>query len=322
MKDIGGYFELELRQGEPMYANLIALNSARNALIYLIKAKKYKAISIPYFLCASVADAVNRFCGETLLYYYHVDAHFMPILDSSPVGVPLYYVNYYGLQEHNIRKLTDHYVVLDNSQAFYSPPMPRGDTIYCPRKFFGVSDGAYLQTNAAIEDALHCDISWEHASHLLKRIDCGAAGAYDLFQAADKALCGKPLMKMSRLTRRILSSIDYDDVKMKRKKNFFQVHRSLGNENGLSILLNESLKTDSFVPLCYPYMTNNADSLRNRLLENGIYVPSYWPELQESFLLNEFERSFVHQILCLPIDQRYGEVEMQKIVHVLKGIVL
>jgi hypothetical protein len=243
------------------------------------------------------------------------------LLDGIPTDAPLYYVNYYGLPEDVICRLTDRHVILDNSQAFYSPPTPHGDTIYCPRKFFGVSDGAYLQTNALIDEPLECDTSWEHAVHLLKRIDCGASAAYDLFQTADAALTGKPLMKMSRLTQRILSGIDHEEIKIKRRENFTRLHRSLGKKNGLTSFIAVAWGAESFVPLCYPYMTDNAESLRKLLIENKIYVPIYWPELKASPELNEFERRFVRQILCLPIDQRYGELEMQNIINVLNGIV-
>jgi hypothetical protein len=318
MKSIGGYFELELRTGQELHADLIALNSARNALVYLIKAKKIRAINMPYFNCHVVADAVNRFCPETLIHYYHVDAHFMPIHDGVLSGAPLYYVNYYGLQGHALEDLENVHMILDNAQAFYAPPVPNGDTIYCPRKFFGVCDGGYLQTNVMLDQSLEWDTSWNHAAHLLKRIDCGASSAYAEFQAADSALTGKPLMKMSRLTQRILSGIDYEEAKKKRRKNFDQLHLSLGEKNGLLSMIEPSVAADSFVPLCYPYMTDNAESLRKQLIENKIYVPIYWPELKGSSELNEFERRFVHQIVCLPIDQRYGSEDMAGIADFLK----
>ena len=40
MKEIGGYFGLETLTQKEYYFNLIALNSGRNCLAYLLKAKK------------------------------------------------------------------------------------------------------------------------------------------------------------------------------------------------------------------------------------------------------------------------------------------
>ena len=47
-REIGGYFQLESFSGQEYYCNLVALNSARNCLLYLLKAKK---IRIKFHLC-------------------------------------------------------------------------------------------------------------------------------------------------------------------------------------------------------------------------------------------------------------------------------
>ena len=320
MNEIGGYFELELSTGQGLHTDSIALNSARNALVYLIKAKNIRVINMPYYNCHVVADAVNRFCPGTSIHYYHVDAHFLPIINNVITGAPLFYVNYYGLQVHALRKLENINMILDNAQAFYAPPLLNGDTIYCPRKFFGVSDGGYLRTNAILDQLLEFDTSWDHATHLLKRIDCDASSAYHDFQAAEAALAGKPLMKMSRLTQRILSGIDYESIKKVRKNNFILLHQRLGNQNELFSLIESVFESDSFVPLCYPFMCDYAESIRSHLIGKKIYVPLYWPELRDSSELNDFERRFVRHIICLPIDQRYGEAEMQRIIEVMKEV--
>ena len=54
VKEIGGYFELENFRGPEYHDRALALNCGRNALAYLIEAKKIQQILIPYFLCSSV----------------------------------------------------------------------------------------------------------------------------------------------------------------------------------------------------------------------------------------------------------------------------
>lgn len=51
MKPIGGYFELELRQGEHYHKDAIRLNSARNCFEYILLARKYKKVFLPYYTC-------------------------------------------------------------------------------------------------------------------------------------------------------------------------------------------------------------------------------------------------------------------------------
>ena len=47
MNEIGGYLEFEQLVSNEYYSNLIRLNSARNALYYVILAKKIKKLYIP-----------------------------------------------------------------------------------------------------------------------------------------------------------------------------------------------------------------------------------------------------------------------------------
>ena len=45
---IGGYFELELRSGERYHKDALCLNTARNCFEYILLARKYKKVYIPY----------------------------------------------------------------------------------------------------------------------------------------------------------------------------------------------------------------------------------------------------------------------------------
>jgi hypothetical protein len=320
MNEIGGYFELELRQKEISHDNLLKMNSARNCLVHLINIKHINEIHLPHYVCSVVTDVVMRLCPETRIHLYHVDENFYPITEHFQAGDFLYYVNYFGLQDHLIQSLPSCHSIIDNAQAFYSPPLINVDTIYCPRKFFGVSDGGYLNTNVQPLESLEEDTSWEKASHLLKRIDCSATAAYADFQAAESSLRGMPLKQMSRLTKSILSSIDHVYVREKRLTNFKHVHRVLAKKNAMSSFIETALASERFVPFCYPFKTQQAGIIRENLIKNKIYVPTYWPELQSSSELNDAELSFVNDVVCLPIDQRYGELDMIRIIECLKGL--
>ena len=62
MKEIGGYFGLEQYRNNTgeYYKDLICLNTARNSLVYISKARNIKKIYIPYFLCDSVSLVCER----------------------------------------------------------------------------------------------------------------------------------------------------------------------------------------------------------------------------------------------------------------------
>ena len=56
MHEIGGYFGMETLAGETYHAALIAVNSGRNALLYLLKARNVQKLYIPGFLCDTVYE--------------------------------------------------------------------------------------------------------------------------------------------------------------------------------------------------------------------------------------------------------------------------
>lgn len=78
MSKIGGYLKLELHARQGFNCNAIALSSARNALVYVVKARALRRFLLPRFNCSAVVAAVMRFCPDTYISYYHVDDSFGP----------------------------------------------------------------------------------------------------------------------------------------------------------------------------------------------------------------------------------------------------
>ena len=62
MKEIGGYFELELSKFNNMpHRDGILLNSGRNALEFVLSSiKKINKLYIPYFTCDTVLELVTK----------------------------------------------------------------------------------------------------------------------------------------------------------------------------------------------------------------------------------------------------------------------
>lgn len=173
--EIGGYFGLEASVGREYYPNLIALNSARNALVYLCKAKKIEKLYLPYFLCDSILEICKR---ENILYeFYHIDERMNPIFNLKlNKGEYIYIINYYGhLSDEEIYRYYKKYksVIFDYAQAFFQRPVYGLDTIYSCRKYFGVPDGAYLSTKDRILEKLERDISMDRMKHILGRYEGG-----------------------------------------------------------------------------------------------------------------------------------------------------
>ncbi len=202
-------------------------------------------------------------------------------------------------------------LIVDNTQAFYAQPLEDIDTFYTCRKFFGVPDGAYLYTDTKIGIELSQDVSYERMSHLLKRIDLSAEEGYEDFHKNDEALSKQPIMRMSKLTERLMHSIDYEAAAKKRRENYMMLHEALGRENNLEL----PLEGDA-VPMVYPYLINKK-GLRDMLLYNKIFVARYWPNVLEWTKSDSIDYRLSNYLLPLPVDQRYNQTDMYRIINTI-----
>lgn len=313
MEAIGGYFSLELPLREEYHKVAIRLNTGRNGLEYILRARGYKKVYVPYYTCEAVVEPINKVGIQ--YEFYHIDKHF-EISDCFALedGEGLLYTNYFGLKQRYVEQLAEQFgsrLIVDNTQAFYAKPIQGIDTLYTCRKFFGVADGAYLYTDKLLDDEFVRDESYDRMAHLLKRIDLSAEQGFADFRKADDGLDNQPIRKMSKLTQRIMQSIDYEAAAKKRRENFQNLHKALGEENDLELTLEEGN-----VPMIYPFLSH-LQGLRERLIKNRIFVARYWPNVLEWTSDKEFEHFLASQMLPLPIDQRYGKEEMNYIIKTI-----
>ncbi|WP_449439126.1 hypothetical protein [Pedobacter steynii] len=188
------------------------------------------------------------------------------------------------------------------------------DTIYSCRKFFGVSDGAYLQSTSDVRLKLERDVSVERFSHLIKSIDLGIENGYEDFVVNDSFLSNNPIRKMSLLTQRILSGIDYKACRYRRNSNFMYLHDYLESYNDYSF---DASSVNG--PMVYPLLTSSTE-IRNKLIEKRIYIPTYWPNVLEWTTKRMYEHYLTTHLIAIPIDHRYTHSEMKRILNVLKTI--
>ena len=316
MEAIGGYFSLELPLREEYHKDAIRLNTGRNCLEYILRTRRYKKVYVPYYTCDAVMEPINKL--GTPYEFYHIDIH-LEITDRLTLRADeaLLYTNYYGLKQRYVEQLAEKFgsqLIVDNTQAFYAKPLEGIDTFYTCRKFFGVADGAYLYTDKLLDEELEQDESYKRMAHLLKRIDLSPEEGFADFRKADDSLDNQPICKMSKLTQRIMLSIDYEAAAKKRRENYARLHQALGQHNNLSL----SLEPDA-VPLVYPFLSP-IKGLREHLIENKIFVARYWPNVLEWTCKDDIEYLLACQMQPLPIDQRYGGEDMKKIIDIVKTI--
>lgn len=310
---IGGYFSLELPIREEYHKDSIKLNTGRNCLEYILRCRKYKKIYIPYYICEVILEPLHKLGIDYIYYNINFDFEIIDDIHLKPHEA-LLYTNYYGLKQRYIETLTIKYgeqLIIDNAQAFYAKPIKGIDTFYSCRKFFGVPDGAYLYTDVKLTMELEQDISYNRMNHLVKRIDLSAEEGFTDFLNVDEKLNYQSIKHMSKLTERIMQSIDYDNVAKCRRNNFNYLHSQLSHSNILKL----HLDTDT-VPMVYPYM-NQKEDLKMCLIKNRVYVATYWHNILELDNGHNKISEMVKNLTPLPCDQRYGINNMDSILNII-----
>ncbi len=316
MKEIGGYFGLELNERGHYHSNLDALyvNSGRHALEHLLKSIQAKKIYLPAYNCNVLLEAVDRANVDYVI--YNVQANLEPNLDFSVLQKDDYVVvtNYFGMMDDYIDQLVAKHknIIVDCAQSFYYFPksyLANNYFFYSPRKFFGVSDGGILFPAIGQGDDYLRDVSIQRMEHLLVRRDLDAGRGYAKFQDNDGELSLEPIKLMSKLTQDILRSIDYEQIREKRLANYLYLENELGK-------LNEFQLHRSGVPMVYAFL--GSKDLRAYLIQHKVYVAQYWPNILGAQSLNATEKSLSENLLALPIDQRYDIEDMKFIVTLVK----
>ena len=254
-------------------------------------------------------------------------------IDDS-VGV-VYIVHYFGyLQKEEvlkvIREYTDKYSVImveDLTQSLFSEYNLIGDYgIASVRKWMPVPQGGVLFKRYGTNHLKLCEPMVKSRDNsraygmMLK--DLFLSGEYDtnkkyrqvFAECEEKVDELKDIKQMSDFARFIASCVDVENLITRRKENTARLHEEL-NRSGITCI-REFLPKEC--PLVYPIRIAKRDDFRSHLVEHRVYCAVHWP----------FDGVYMEQrgnavknaetLLSLPIDQRYGEKEIDYLIEVIK----
>lgn len=315
---IGGYFELELPELKGgLYPEALLFQSARAAFYALLECLKPNVVWMPRYICDSMLAPLKAL--KIKINFYSLDQN-LQVSDSIKLGKNdfLFYVNYFGICDNNQRELLGRYemdqIIFDHSQAFYTAPFDCLATIYSPRKFFGVADGGILITKVDVSAPSEIDSqSVDRAYHLLKRLDSTPEEGYPFFLKAEDSLNEIEPKKMSRLTEKLLSSIEYEVIKEKRRENFNYLHEQLSGYNKLNLSFSDDLS-----PLIYPLLASST-GLKKKLLDIRVFTPTYWNDCRVRISSEDFEIRLIENLICIPCDQRYTKKSFKSLLKVVEN---
>lgn len=323
MNEFGGYYELSGLISQKQYhekANY-KLNSVTNAIIFCLKNRQYDGVYLPYYNCEVVRRKLLK--HNIKLKFYHIDENFYPKIKNNQIELNygFLYIDYFGINYGNSLRVAEEFgnLILDNSQAFFSPRIKNIDTIYSPRKFFCVTDGAYLYSDVknSYFNNIDFDKSHNRYSSILKKYELNSNLAYGLHKANELEIEMSNVLFMSKSTEYLLSCIDYKKNSQKNLDNFLYIHKKLSKINHIKINIDELL-VKKMIPMIYPLL--NEKNIKQQLVDKKIYVSSWWNYLLSEVDIYSFEFMLSKNLNPLPIDYRYNKSDLNYIINQVQSI--
>lgn len=311
-KIIGGFFELELPNGNSIYHDdAIQLSTGRACLNYILQVKKPRKVYVPYYCCDALFEPM--IINNIEYQFYEINSQLeikeLPELNENEI---LICCNFFGIKSNYINLLIEKYkdqLIIDNSHSFYKKQFnSKSISFTTARKYFGVPDGAFLympkhkSINKDIERNIRVSIN--HNMHSLLGLQ---DLAYSEFSEYEKSL-NSEIERISIVSEKLLSLVNYSEVRKIRNRNFNFFYNEFKKFNKLQIAESEA---DCF---CYPLLLEKPIK-KEELYKEKIYIPNYWVDTINRNEKNsyKFECKISEELLPLPIDHRYSIEDLKRV---------
>lgn len=281
----------------------------------ILEQVKPKLVYVPFHTCDATLDPFRRMNVEIQFYALNEDLSpsSLPLLGSSDYFL---WIDYYGVCGRITERLKALYrgqLIIDDTHSFYRGAHEGIWSFTSARKHFGVPDGAYLHAPTSMElDAPRFQaVSFHH--NILRSMGLQKE-AFAAYQQYEGSLTSDVYM-MSTVSEGLLRGVDHAAVKAARRMNFLFLEEHLGSQNRL-----EFDRSASFVPFCYPFLPTRPVE-RKALHAVDLFIPHFWLDtLNRKGEDHVWEKHISTELLPLPIDHRYGQTDLIRLVdHLLRG---
>lgn len=300
-----------------------------------------KVAVIPPFICHTVIEPFLAKGYE--LYTFHTGRDLMAkasdvmnVVREHKAGVFLFH-RFFGVDsisdiESIMPQLKELGVVTieDCTQNLYSTYQKSSADYYVGsiRKWCGVPDGGFAVCkegkfeNKPVEKDGRLESSKKEASILKYEYLFEGKGDKQVFlnkyrEAEDILDTQEKHYAISDLSAAIQTHLDVEELKEKRRKNFEIIAKGLAGIKGISVIFNELAENE--VPLYCPILCETRSDVQSLLVRNSIFAPVVWPKADCCSMVDADADYIYDHILCIPIDQRYDEDDMMRVVDVLKN---
>ena len=313
--------------------------SGRNALLGLCRLleSSKKRVILPGYTCSTVIDPFIQEKWKIEYYDINIDLSIniasleKLIKEFKPTAILLH--AYFGFKfKNNIEKILklakdNHiFIIEDLTQNLLSGEKNIEANFYISsmRKFLAVPDGGILISNEEI--MLECCeekkqlIELSNKAFELKKVYMNTNDKEtkkrfrELYVECHNILAlNDELVNVSQQTLEIYKKTDLKKIKQKRLKNFNLLCERLKTNKKIRLIYKRA--RDTVIPLYLPlYVLNNErEVLQKYLADNNIYCPIIWPRYNIIPQMSKETEYIYDNILCIPIDQRYDDKDMEYI---------
>ena len=323
-------------------------STGRSATLYVLdtieqrKQEVNKVVVLPPFTCHTVIEPFLSKGYE--VHTYHVGKDLMSpideirsIVNAVRPGVFLFH-RFFGKDtvkgiDTIIPELRQKgtIVIEDCTQCLYSS-FKKSEADYFVgsiRKWCGVPDGGFAVCREGVfkNKPTQMDIALQNAkkeaSDLKYEYLFEGKGDKSLFlnkyrEAEDILDAQSSYYTISDLSALIQNNLDVQHLIQRRRVNYQVIESKLSECQNVKLVF-EHIEEDE-VPLYCPILCIERQKIQKTLVANRIYAPVVWPKADCCPEVDKDSEYVYEHILCIPIDQRYDEDDMERVVEVIKSI--
>lgn len=219
-------------------------------------------------------------------------------------------------------------VIEDRTQCLYSSFKMSGVDymVGSIRKWHGVPDGGFVVSrkgtlnNKPKESDLILERTKKEAAILKYNYLYNQQGTKDRFLdgfAKAESILDHQTKRftISNTSLQIQACLNAEELKEKRRQNYGYLLNRLAGLKTVSFVFLEL--PEGVTPLYCPILIMDRKMVQSYLKNHAIYAPVIWPKYEKLPAVRGKADVLYERMLCIPIDQRYGREEMEKIAECL-----
>lgn len=328
-----------------MGTDYVWLSTGRSAIKFVIKTIENrnpnirKTVLLPPFTCHTVIEPFED-AGYDIC-FYPVEKNLATTSDAIRQAVTKHnativlFHRYFGFDTiKEVDNLCDElkkkgiYSIEDCTQCLYSG-FKKSDAdffIGSIRKWTGTPDGGFVVSRKGLlnnkpykedKDLEDAKLRASYAKYRFLFENKGEKFDFLLqYREAENILASqKDFYLICKTSVKVQSNLNRVNLKKKRRDNWEELYRQIVWNDDISPLF--SIMGTDVVPLYFPVMISDRSPFQSYLAQNDIFAPVVWPKPDGQPLVCEGAENAYQHLLCIPIDQRYGKDDMQRIAEII-----